>query len=57
MFQDAASAFQAKLAEEVLEILAYQKKISSRLGYRISEEEAAKRWIKRYAAYFSNNLK
>ncbi len=44
-FVDPSSTFTAKLAEEALEILEYQKKISKELGHAISEEEAAKQWI------------
>ncbi len=55
LFNDAASAFQAKLAEEVLEILEYRKKVSRRLGRVITEEEAAARWVRKYGASFSKN--
>ncbi|MBI3315566.1 MAG: PilZ domain-containing protein [Candidatus Omnitrophica bacterium] len=51
-FTDRDSAFQAKLAEETLEILEYQKKISETLGHIISEEEAADEWIQKYAKFF-----
>ena len=54
-FADSPSAFKAKLAEEVLEILEYQKELSRKLGYAISEEESAERWIKEYAANFPAN--
>ncbi len=44
-FVDASSTFTAKLAEEALEILEYQKKISKERGLSVSEEEAAGLWI------------
>ena len=52
-FEDPSSAFHAKLAEEILEILEYQKKISKTVGHFVSEEEAAFRWVSKYAKYFS----
>ena len=45
-------AFKARLAEEVLQIIEYQKSISRELGYDLSEEEAAKKWVSRYAEKF-----
>ena len=51
-FMDIPSAFKAKLAEEALQILQYQKELSRELGETISEEEAATRWIKRFANQF-----
>ena len=45
-FVDPSSTFTAKLAEEALEILEYQKKISKERGLSVSEEEAAGLWIK-----------
>src|SRR3989338_5305211 len=44
-FVNPSSAFTAKLAEEALEILEYQKKISKERGLSMSEEEAAGLWI------------
>ncbi len=52
IFRDSSNAFQAKLAEEMLQVKLYQKKISSELGYEIPEEEAARRWIEKYAKQF-----
>lgn len=49
---DSNNAFQAKLAEEMLQVKIYQKKISNELGYEIPEEEAARRWIEKYAKQF-----
>ena len=51
-FMDYSSAFQAKLAEEMLEILEYRKKISRESGHEISEEEAAKKWIGKFSKFF-----
>lgn len=53
-FLDPASAFRAKLAEEILQISEYQKKISREEGREIGEEEAAREWIRRYAKDFSH---
>ncbi len=49
-FTDLPSAFRAKLAEEMLEIMEYRKKVSEKLGVEITEEEAAKRWVRERAA-------
>ena len=51
-FTDYPSAFMAKLAEEMLEILRYRKRLSRELGREIPEEEAASQWIQKYAARF-----
>ena len=51
-FIDYASAFQAKLAEEAIEILEYRKKLTLEFGHDVSEEEAARKWILRYAEFF-----
>ena len=55
-FSDHTSAFEAKLAEETLEVINYQKKISKTLGYAVSEEDAAREWIKKYARFFPKRL-
>ncbi len=52
-FMDAPSAFKAKLAEEALQILQYQKELGRELGHEVSEEEAADRWIRRFAESFN----
>ncbi len=54
-FVDFPSAFKAKLAEEVLQILEYRKLVSRQLGHEISEEEAAKKWISEYAEHFGRS--
>lgn len=51
-FTDFPSAFKARLAEEVLQIMEFQKNISRESGVEISEEEAAARWVKQYASEF-----
>ena len=53
-FQNARSAFEAKLAEEILKIKEYRKNISINLGTEISEEDAAKKWIEKFAVHFSH---
>ena len=52
VFENLRSAFRARLAEELLKIMEYREKISRTLGREISEEEAAKKWIAKYAAHF-----
>ena len=49
---DAPHAFKARLAEEVLHIIEYQKTLSRQLGYDLTEEEAAKQWVTKYAEKF-----
>ena len=53
-FVDFPSAFKAKLAEEVLQILEYRKSMSRELGHEVSEEEAAKKWVGEYAGRFGH---
>ena len=52
-FQDQNAAFRAKLAEQMLEIKKYQTN-SVKLGKNLSEEDAAREWIAKYAKHFSN---
>lgn len=52
LFVDSPSAFKARLAEEVLQILEFQKTISRRLGHDVTEEEAALQWVRDYAPRF-----
>lgn len=52
VFVDSPGAFRAKLAEEALEILEYRKVLSRELGRDVSEEEAAREWIKKFAGQF-----
>ena len=51
-FIDFPSAFKAKLAEEVLQILEFRKSLSRELGHEITEEEAAKKWVSEFAGRF-----
>jgi len=51
-FTDFPSAFKARLAEEVLQILEYRKTISRELGHEVSEEEAASKWVREFASSF-----
>lgn len=51
-FTDFPSAFKAKLAEELLQILEFKKTLSRALGHDITEEEAAKKWINEFAESF-----
>ena len=55
-FTDYPSAFMARLAEQMLEIIQYRKDVSRELGHDISEEEAANKWIEKYAADFPLSL-
>jgi hypothetical protein len=48
-FLDAPSAFRAKIAEEVLQILDFRTTLSKESGTEVSEEEAAARWLERHA--------
>lgn len=52
-FEDPTSAFRAKLAEELLKIKDYRKKLIEELGRDVSEDEAARKWIEKYAKRFS----
>jgi hypothetical protein len=51
-FADYSSAFMARLAEQMLEIIQYRKDLSRELGREISEEDAANEWIQKHAASF-----
>ncbi len=53
-FSDATSAFRAKLAEQILEIRSYQKSLAKKTGKDLSEEEAAREWIAKFAKHFSS---
>lgn len=54
-FIDFPSAFKAKLAEEVLQILEYRKSMSRELGHDVSEEDAAKKWVSEFAVNFDGS--
>ncbi len=51
-FVDFPSAFKARLAEEVLQILEFRKSISRERGREVSEEEAASQWVREHASHF-----
>jgi c-di-GMP-binding flagellar brake protein YcgR len=52
-FEDSASAFRAKLAEEIIQIRQYCEKMSLLRGHQLSEGEAAQMWIERNAENFA----
>lgn len=52
-FEDSASAFRAKLAEEILEIRQFCEKMSLLRGKKFSEEESARMWVERNAEIFA----
>ncbi len=54
-FTDFPSAFKARLAEEVLQILELRKNLSRELGREITEEEAAKKWVNEFAGHFPSS--
>ena len=51
-FTNPSSAFRAKLAEQMLQIKLYREKIARELGRHMTEEEAARNWIEKYAKQF-----
>jgi hypothetical protein len=51
-FMNATQAFRAKLAEEMLQIQLYKEKLEQEKGEKLSDEEAARRWIDKYAKQF-----
>ncbi len=51
-FNDPDTAFRARLVEEMLQVKIYQKKLSEESGYQVTEEEAARRWVEKYAKHF-----
>lgn len=52
-FKEPASAFRAKIAEEILRIQKFREELSRKTGAAVSEEEAAQEWVKRYSKAFS----
>ena len=52
-FRRPAMAFRSKLAEEILRIHEFQKETSHKGGHFVTEEEAAREWIRLYAEKFS----
>jgi c-di-GMP-binding flagellar brake protein YcgR len=53
-FMDFPGAFKAKMAEEALEIMEYRKKLSESEHRDVTEEEASRRWIQKFADHFSD---
>lgn len=51
-FDDLDSLYRAKLAEEILCIEKYREELSQKNGRDITEEEAAREWIKKNAKKF-----
>ncbi len=51
-FTDYPSAFKARLAEELLQIMEYRTQLSHDLGRELTEEEAADRWVSLHAMDF-----
>ncbi len=51
-FSNATSAFRAKLAEEMVLIKQFQEKLSLESGTKVTEDEAARQWIEKYAKKF-----
>ena len=48
-FTKPSGVFQAKFIEQMGKLKEYQQKLSQELGREISEEEAARRWLDKYA--------
>jgi len=55
-FEDAVSAFRAKLAEEIIQIRQYCEKMSLLRQQPLTEEEGARIWIERNAENFAKLL-
>jgi hypothetical protein len=53
-FLDSAAAFRARMVEQICHIESYRREIEQREGRRLTAEEAAEEWIKRYASSFPN---
>jgi len=56
-FEDTDSLFKAKLAEEILAIEQFRESMARLEGREISEEEAARHWIAKYAKKFGDLFK
>lgn len=53
-FSDALSAFKAKLAEQIHLIQEYRRERALKDGVELTEEEAARAWIEKYAKKFAS---
>lgn len=51
-FLDASDAFRARMVEQVCHIEQYRRDVSEREGREMSGQEAAREWIRRFAADF-----
>lgn len=51
-FIDLDEAFRARMVEQICHIEAYRKKVYKEGGRRLSSEEAAAEWIRKYAGEF-----
>ena len=56
-FEDTDSLFKAKLAEEILAIEKFREALVRLEGREVSEEEAARQWITKYAKKFGDLFK
>ncbi|OGW89144.1 MAG: hypothetical protein A3E74_06210 [Omnitrophica bacterium RIFCSPHIGHO2_12_FULL_44_12] len=52
-FLNPDDAFKVKMAEQLLQILAFQKSLSLKESRQVSEEEAAQRWIVEHSESFA----
>jgi PilZ domain len=53
-FLDAEAAFRVRMVEQVCHIEDYRRDVEVQEGRKLTSEEAAKEWIKRYASSFPN---
>jgi len=51
-FEDAATAFAVRMVEQICHIEKYKTEVLHRQGRRLSTEEAADEWIRKYADDF-----
>ena len=56
-FLNPQSVFQVKMAEQLHQIELYRKSLSQSLGYAVSDEEAAQRWVEEQSEPFSEFYK
>ncbi|HEX2095243.1 MAG TPA: PilZ domain-containing protein [Longimicrobiaceae bacterium] len=51
-FTDSGDAFRARMVEQVCSIESYRREVREREGRTLTGEEAAREWIRKYAARF-----
>jgi hypothetical protein len=51
-FMDEADAFRARMVEQVCSIERYRREVEAKEGRRLTRDEAAQEWIRRYAGRF-----